>query len=1075
MPIAAYLSLSRQLFTLQIDESQLKHAVTFLPVLTDSLLEDLASEAEKESGTHPRLGWSIALAANMAATLQTNSLWLQSLSAWYLARAANRWARPLLVKSAIQKARLGFTQLHEPGWLAACDWLSNDLAWFQADHAHSAEVLAKALPILESSQLQDFAPYCRLALAANQIFMNQLPEVKNNLETAEDKFVELKDEFGQAQCWISIATVLRMDHQYDLSMKKLNTALEVFTGLQKIPFIAKTVYYKGINFLFGSTDIAKTSSLFRQADSLFIECDMELWHGICQNYLGLTILQDGQLQQAEESLETAAKIFRRNHVLNNLADIHDSIGLLNLSKGNPQKSIVQFTQAQKLHKRVGQALMYAVDTANLGKAYFLSGLYQDALIQLEKAVSLLTKLNDTLTVADCEADLASAWFLLRNFSRSFEHLQKAADLYQIHQQNASLTTLNILKAKIYFEVGDLDNSIVCLQKALERSQQFKLRPQAALAHRLLGEVLGRNKQFADALFHLQTSLTQFSTMGMSIEEASCWLALGDLHSLANDLEESKNSYLQALSLSAGSFDEIDWRSYTGLAQTFEFEGNKLEALAKYRQSITSLGKIRSNFWQASLAGTYFSSPVEMFARAIPLSFEVQSTADVLEFIDASKANSLIHQSNSTGHGLPQKTSQEMENLITEINWLQNQMGASSQSQNNLKTAVQNRQLHQRLSEKSKEYDELNSRLERNSAIRKRTSKIESTLNIAIMQETFNQNLDQNWLALDYFTCGDHIYLAAITSGKTSTFQREISPRERISLDACKNSWQNGFGLTEDDLAILGKLLIPSELVCDLPPQTTLIISPHDQLHSIPWNALIPSTDGKFLVETWVPVITPSLESAVMQWRIPLKNNSELRQKGLVVGLSSFGEMHPALPYVKKEIASFASIQKAGGMILQEEQAVWKNLVQLSRSGSPKGLSKFTFLHLASHFFSDSVSGRLSGLALWNETIYQDQLHELAPLPELVTLSGCSSTFSHTYPGDEHIGLPTTCLMAGARSVIGSNWPVLDPFSADFMIDFYSTYFQGQSPAVSLAQTQRAFINQHNPISSWAGYRCIGRP
>ena len=163
----------------------------------------------------------------------------------------------------------------------------------------------------------------------------------------------------------------------------------------------------------------------------------------------------------------------------------------------------------------------------------------------------------------------------------------------------------------------------------------------------------------------------------------------------------------------------------------------------------------------------------------------------------------------------------------------------------------------------------------------------------------------------------------------------------------------------------------------------------------------------------------------------------------------------------------------GSHILSEEEATWQNLYELSHVNSSKGLSRFSFLHIASHFFSDSISGRLSGMSLFGEEIYQSQLHDLAPLPELVTLSGCNSLFSLYYTGDEPVGLPSTCLVGGAKNVVGSFQPVRDEISARFMPEFYKNYFSGLSPAFALAKTQRNVLANSNELIKWVGYQCVG--
>jgi CHAT domain-containing protein len=195
------------------------------------------------------------------------------------------------------------------------------------------------------------------------------------------------------------------------------------------------------------------------------------------------------------------------------------------------------------------------------------------------------------------------------------------------------------------------------------------------------------------------------------------------------------------------------------------------------------------------------------------------------------------------------------------------------------------------------------------------------------------------------------------------------------------------------------------------------------------------------------------------------------EAGLLLAVSQFaGNRRDPLPAVRDEAAR---LREQAGLTLLEQAATWPNLLALRQED---GLARFAFLHVASHAFADPISGRASGLALYDQDIWLDQLWELAPLPGLVTLSACSGAQSLTHQGDEHVGLAMTCLAAGANQVIGSLWPVLDPAAARLMADFYHHYAAGPagsgSPAAALAHAQRA--QKGNP-AAWSAFLCLGLP
>jgi CHAT domain-containing protein len=70
-------------------------------------------------------------------------------------------------------------------------------------------------------------------------------------------------------------------------------------------------------------------------------------------------------------------------------------------------------------------------------------------------------------------------------------------------------------------------------------------------------------------------------------------------------------------------------------------------------------------------------------------------------------------------------------------------------------------------------------------------------------------------------------------------------------------------------------------------------------------------------------------------------------------------------------------------------------------------------------------------------------------------------------------MSTTSLVAGANTVVGSLWPVLDSAPAADMTHFYQGFFGGLSPAEALAQAQRASIQNGEELQHWAGFLCLG--
>jgi CHAT domain-containing protein len=70
----------------------------------------------------------------------------------------------------------------------------------------------------------------------------------------------------------------------------------------------------------------------------------------------------------------------------------------------------------------------------------------------------------------------------------------------------------------------------------------------------------------------------------------------------------------------------------------------------------------------------------------------------------------------------------------------------------------------------------------------------------------------------------------------------------------------------------------------------------------------------------------------------------------------------------------------------------------------------------------------------------------------VVLSACESGTGYRR-GDEYLGLPAGFIIAGAQTVVGSLWSVLDPPTALLMVRVYQLLFAGMEAGAALRQAQ----------------------
>lgn len=628
--------------------------------------------------------------------------------------------------------------------------------------------------------------------------------------------------------------------------------------------------------------------------------------------------------------------------------------------------------------------------------------------------------------------------------------EKARAIYQTNDPVPGLQADNLSEAAILErDKGNYPQALFYLFQAEKLYEQLASgRHFVAFTQMLAGNIYTLAGRYQRAL--------QF----MVVEQLFCHLAFGDYFSGQQRWPEAQSAWQKALDLNHTGLLEVEWRAYGGLAKLAERDGQWEMALTHYYQLGEALEKMYHDFWQANL---YLSRPEHSLAPAIRLAIARSGHTDCLVFIEQSKAQIVTRQLLYPGPPLPHN--QQHLALKGEINWLKSQIRVNWESRPGRIRPGEELRLAQQLKSKSELYDQMTSQLER---AEQPVLGFIPPFQWQQFQRLANTLLGFHWVAINYYLQKDTLCYALLTPDGCQSGQRELSADVSFILEELLDSGRDISHLTDSDLTTLGEWLFPPAIRPYLQSDTTLLISPHGALHQLPWPILL--IREKPLVTTAIPVIVPSFHHLALLWQraVASPHSSE---RGLLIAISDFQGRHSPLPEVSREAEAIHSLLGYCHQ-LRDKEATWQN-VQLC--GDPAGLSAYQFLHVASHAFHDHHTGRISGLALYDQDIWHDELWQIAPLPPLVTLSACSGNQSLIRSGDEPTGLATTCLAAGAQTVLGSLWPIEDNGLTNLMTTFYKNYLILPKPALSLALSQRQAWRQHRPVKHWGGFICVGQP
>lgn len=1075
----SYLELATSLNDRRLVEADLLEATRSLPALNRPLLEHLIQVGESYQRNRPRQGWALAAVTNAAAG-HVKDIFLQGLAAWHLAVAANDWMRPQRVEAAADRAYTLFQQIDEPVWMAAATWQRNALPWTRPNFDRARRALEEALVTLETAAQEEaqkdpfalFSALCRLSLAHAQFLAGDDEAAAANVSLSEVYFQESprSDPFYLGRCHFVWAALYRRGSQMAAATTHMEKALAIFEEIDARSFIAQTLCQRAYIQLQGKTQYQDALHSFSQAAARSAALDLPLWEAVCLHGKAQVFIVTGQLADAREALQKARSVYKQYGVLGLLSDALLDSGWMEKFYANFEESLTYFSEAQTLSSKMGYELMSALTDMHRAEVHVALGRYQYALASLEKAEEALAKMNLPSRQGECELRLADVWSQLGQPARAHAHLDQATAHFEEAKRVGVLAYLHTRRAEILFGEGNFHDAASVLKKALAKAEEQDNQPTAARARRYLGQALCATGRVAEAANHLQAAEAAYRRMQMSHEQAACQVAWGHCHRRQGDARSARQAWHRALDLSEGTMPDIVWQSHAGLAQLAETEGDDATALSHYRKVVRALEHLRRRLWQPTLVDAFLQRPATALDQAVALAARQGQSLEALAFIEASKAQTTAHRLLAEHRQYAPSQSKALQDLAAEIRWLYREIQTSVANHTGWNRPSREQELRRRLSRAIQEHDRLSARLERTVQSSDATMAVDN-FNLDVLRRYLETVLGDRWLALDYYHTEEQLICVTVTPDDCHTTMTKLSSRAYATLDRLGRSGRRGDELTEKDLLSLGRALIPETIQSRLRPDTHLLIAPHRTLHHLPWAALSLSLNEKPLVAHCIPLMAPSLHTlALLGQRTARETNAN--RPSLLLAVSDFRGRHPSLPAVEKETGALLDILGAETTLLANEDATWPTLQRLADG---TGLSHFALLHVASHAFHDPHSGRLSGLALHDRDVWLEDLKQCAPLPPVVILSACSGSVSRIYEGDEHVSLTTTCLVAGAQSVIGSIWPVPDVETANPILNVYENLANGVSVAEALARAQRDAWKHGLAVSRWGGFRCTGLP
>lgn len=336
--------------------------------------------------------------------------------------------------------------------------------------------------------------------------------------------------------------------------------------------------------------------------------------------------------------------------------------------------------------------------------------------------------------------------------------------------------------------------------------------------------------------------------------------------------------------------------------------------------------------------------------------------------------------------------------------------------------------------------------------------------VAVRAGHVRSSLGDDTLLLDFLIHEDRVGLLAVdrhavrgiaglaTETRVASLVHEMlfSLRSAAFQPAAERRPEDG----REALERLASLVLWPALESRLLPRAIAVV-PAGVLARVPWAAL-PLPDGRCLIEACEVVVIPGL-------RLGLAGSSARTPTGppLVVAVDAGGLDHVAAE-TRAILGRFPEAQ-----VLEGAEATSQRFLDLAPAAP--------WIHFAGHGIYDPEAPQLSGLRFADRWLSVEALGAIRLVARRVTLSACQTARALVRPGEEWFGLPRTLLLAGAGTVIASQWDVDDHSARRWMESFYERSATGIPDGEAIRRVQTDLCRSGLHPLDWAGFVRLGGP
>ncbi|MEM7349196.1 MAG: CHAT domain-containing protein [Acidobacteriota bacterium] len=963
-------------------------------------------------------------------------------------------------------------------------WI-DELAHLEGD-AQRAELLARRPSLRNRTALERLSQEVLKALRQDRELAERLARASRWLAD------ELDDDFGRALAAKSLANLAYVAGRYDGALEHYRAATRLFQA-QGAEVDAAITLSSSIHalILVGSYEAAFTAAV--AAREIFEQHKEPLLLARLDSNEAQIFMRQGQLGEALQRFERVLAAFRTDGEPQDVAAALYNIAVCRIGLTELPAALAAY---EELSDHCQQHEMWPVAAQadyNIAYLYFLRGQYIRALELYRKTRHQLADLADPYHSSLCDLDQAEIYLELNLTADGAHFADRALTAFEKLGNGYEAAKAMTFRAIAAGRQGVVQQALELFAQAHElfRQEGNRIWPATIDLYRAL--ILEQQGDFSSARQSADRAMARFRRFGQAGKAVLCQLLLARLE-LAQDKPRAAREFcLSALAqLQAIEVPATTCRAYHLLGQVEEALGNRLAALATFRQAHEALEDLHSHLRGEELKIAFLEDKYEIYESLIWMTLADAPSADdqaaALLYMEQAKSRSLADLVAFRADALPaarhshQALVDELRQRREELNWTYRQINlcesklARQAEPTGRRDATAPRQTETPTAVSASDLPHLRQRCrEQEERVLRLLAEIRSgDLELGSLQaagsldlETLRAALPQATLLLEYFAARGTFFVAVLGADRLTVqplgkVDAVLSHQQLLHFQLAKfqltPDYLEVFGarIYHDALAHLGELYdalvapIEEHLEAD-----RLIIVPHGALHYLPFHAF---WDGdRFLIDRFTLSYAPSASVLAMCCAKPEASSSG----ALVLGVPD-----ELTPKIRDEVEAVAASLPDSELFVGEAATE----ARLRDHGPSSRL-----VHIATHGFFRLDNPMFSAIQLGTSRLTLFDLYQLELEAELVVLSGCATGTHAVESGDELIGLTRGLLYAGARSALVSLWDVNDASTAEFMTLLYRRLATTDDRAEAVRQAMLELRQSHPQPYHWAPFVLIGKP